>query len=306
LNCKGTKYARTWSIWVALLFYIISISLILHFHASHFVNAALEGTTIGKACSNGGPIVQSETIAISVNSTMLIDLILDIFFYLGINTLDDRLERIGQIIILVAPSSIILMAEHSPHFIFIMCCMHSIQVAGSLVPIYSLLTRLLPEIFTVAWTVLSFSCLAFNFCLSLSYFHSPLTAWYVVLVLVFGCSSQVIFSYMVYLWWRNLLERSKTKRITDLLQAISNDELCCFVYLIFADIVVVLLHVGFALEAELSWSNVSLSELLCGIYTLAGFAVMSSCVPNRVIQYLAMKQKTPTEVKSHCNSVYFA
>jgi len=108
---------------------------------------------------------------------------------------------------------------------------------------------------------------------------------------------------MVYMWWRNLLERSKTKRITDLLQAISNDELCCFVYLIFADIVVILLHIGFALESELSWSNVSLSELLCGIYTLAGFAVMSSCVPNRVIQYLAMKQKL--QLKSNHTAIRY-
>jgi len=302
---RRNQLFSSWPLWLTLILFIVAVSLIFCYNAPNFLNVALDKSPIGKAYRNSGPIVQAITIAISVNSTLIVDFILDIFFYLGIHTLDDRLERICQILILVIPSYVSLNAEHSPHFLYLSICMHSIQVAGSLIPVFSLLTRLLPKIFTIVRTVLSFLCFAFAFSLSLIYVRDPTPVWYAVVVVVSLFASQAILAHMLYMWWQNLVAQSKSNRIEDLLQFVSSDELCCLIYLLFSHVVIILFHMCAACGAKLCWSNVSLPELLIGIYTLAGYSMLSSCVPNRVLQYLAWKQKNPAEIKSHCNSIHF-
>jgi len=293
LDKLGQVFSQIWTIWLALLFFIAVILVIMKFKTISW--SEMEGTHIQNGLHNPSLIIQAVTVAIAVNSTLVIDLVLDIFYYTERNGLDDRFERAGTILVLIIPGYFILRNEENPDFIQIFCCLHSIQIIGSLIPIFSLSMRLLPEFFTPKLTVLSFVCFASDISLTLYFWTVPSSAWIYVLYLVLAACFQGTLLFMSWKWFRSLCGRctvntSGRQLILNLFSLMTPDELQCAVYLLFSNIVIVLITSVIGMHTNFSFTGITATDFLLGIYSLASFSVLSSCVPNRILQHIAIKQ----------------
>jgi len=285
-------FQKIWLLWLALIIYVTFILIIMNYKIPPI--SRIQGTPVEKIFQDPALIIQGVTVAIALNSTLIIDLVLDMFYYFERDGVDDRFERVGQILISIIPGYFILAKEQSPNFYFDFYCLHTIQLIGTMVPILSLSMRLLPEYFPPTPTVLCFVCFTADLVFCLFFWAVPSSAWMYVMYLTPAFISQGVFLFMLWKWVMSLLKRSSlalnARLVLELVRLMTPDELRCAVYLLFCNVCVVVITAVIGLSSRFTFMYVSLPDLLCAIYTTASFSVLSSCVPNRILQYIALKQ----------------
>jgi len=210
----------------------------------------------------------------------------------------------------IIPGFFILGNQHAPNFYFIFWCLHTIQLIGTLVPIFSLSMRLLPDYFTPTRTVVCFVCFTTDLVLSLFFWDVPTSAWMYAMYLIPAGISQGAFLLMLFRWFQNLHKRCSiqlpVRRLAfELVSLMTPDELRCAVYLVFCNISLVIVTAAIGMFSRFTFIFVPLPDLLGAIYILASFSVLSSCVPNRILQYIALKQDLKIKI-SHTTIRYIS
>jgi len=277
-------------------------------------SAGLGSTPLVTAFQFPRPIINATLCSISVTATIFLELVLDIFFHPPFYFPSDLWERLFMIFAAIVPGVCVLNAlEISPNVhaptIFVFC--HSCQSIGFIGPIFFLCWKLVPSHFPLEKCFLSYVCWALGASIiAFDLQKVPVLIWPKIVTAFFMLCSQGIFFHMLFNWGMTLSERN-SQQITRnkffiIFATMTADDFSCFLYILFAEILIVIIPIFMAMSCKFSWLNCNLISICSCTYIHALFSVLTSCIPGRVKQYSASKSLQQKIDSNHATVRYIS
>jgi len=257
-------------------------------------------------------VVYGIIFTVAVTSTIAFDLLLDMFMENRFAPIPDQLERLLMILVVIIPSFFILKYSHSPEIPYIFCCLHTIQVVGSIAPIYSLCMKLVPAHFHAKKVLTGYFFWAAAGTFMFIGFHQPLKSWSNISVFVCVFISQIILFDMIGrcctdVWSRipPKSERDPDKSVVKYaVEVMTENEICCFFYLTCTLLTIVIVPAITGAIRLYKWEFWGMKDLLFNIYSLAAFSVFPSAIPARVRQHNA-RTEVQDRIKANHTTVRY-